>query len=324
MVDKTSRLPHTYEPPVAELLRYGPCDGLHPKDWPNYVQELGLTAEHIPSLIEMVQDDKLWLLFAGGYDREDEFLDAGIATEDALWAPIHAWRALGQLQAGEAVKPLVEVLRKYDFDWCLEELPQVFGLMREEAIAPLEDLLSTKINYNNKVTLVSGLGEIGKVFPELRDRCVEVLTRQLSNFKQYHRTVNASLIAQLLDFKAVESVPVMEAAYTANKVDEMFVGPWARAQIELGLKQESDFTPEELQIRYTLAQKQRMANIRAYLDRQKSKASNSSATLPIRREGFEAPEFRDIATQASSKKSSPKPGFGQGAESGNKKSKKKK
>jgi len=324
MVDTTSRPHHTYEPPVAELLHYGPCDGLHAKDWPNYVQELGLTAEHIPSLIDMAQDDDLWVLFADGYDRKDEFLDADITTEDALWAPIHAWRALGQLQAVKAVKPLVEVLGQRDFDWCLEELPQVFGLMGAEALAPLDELLSTKINYNHKVTLASGLGKIAKVFPDLRDRCVEVLTRQLSDFKQHHRTVNGSLIAQLLDLKAVESVPVMEAAYTANKVDEMFVGPWARAQIELGLKQESDFTLEEFQIRYTFAQKQRMANIRAYLDRQKSKSSNSSAALPKRGEGFEAPEFKDIAAQANSKKSPPKAGFGQGAASGKKKTKKKK
>ena len=324
MVDTTSRPHHTYEPPVAELLRYGPCDGLRAKDWPNYVQELGLTAEHIPSLIEMAQDNELWVLFESGYDREDEFLDADITTEDALWAPIHAWRALGQLQASEAVKPLVDVLGQRDFDWCLEELPQVFGLMGEEAIAPLDELISTKINYKNKITLSSGLGEIAKVFPELRDRCVEVLTRQLSNFEQHHRTVNGSLIAQLLDLKAVESVPVMEAAYTANKVDEMFVGPWARAQIELGLKQESDFTPEELQIRYTLAQKQRLANIRAYLDRQKAKSSSSSAALPIRREGFEAPEFKDIAAQADSSKSPPKSGFGHGTKAGKKKTKKKK
>lgn len=305
-------------------MRYGPCDGLRAKDWPNYVQELELTSEHIPSLIEMAQDDELWAFFAGDYDREDDFWDAGITPDDALWAPIHAWRALGQLQAAEAVKPLAKVLEQRDYDWCWEELPQVFGLMGAEAIAPLGELLSSKINYNHKITLSSGLGEIGKVFPELRGRCVEVLTGQLSNFKQHHRTVNGSLIAQLLDLKAVESIPVMEAAYTANKVDEIFVGTWAGAQIELGLKQESDFTPDELKIRYTFAQKQRMANIRASLDRQQSKTSSSSTALPNRREGFEALEFKDIAAQASSKQSSPKRGFGQGAESGKKKTKKKK
>ncbi len=313
---------HTYEPPVAELLRYGPCRSTNANDWPNYGQELGLTADHVPALIEMAQDDELWALFAGDYDREDEFLDADITPDDALWAPIHAWRSLGQLQAAEAITPLVDVLQQRDFDWCWEELPQVFGLIGAAAIDPIDELIPAKIHYNNKVTLIGAFGKIVKTFPELRDRCVEVITRQLSNFKHHHRTVNGALIAELLDLKAVESVPVMAAAYAANKVDEMFVGPWAAAQIELGLKQASDFTPAELEIRYTPAQKQRMANVRAYLDRQKSKSPG--AGLLTRREGFEPAEFKDIAAQAGVQKLSEKAGFGGEAKSGAKKSKKKK
>ncbi|MBD2105540.1 hypothetical protein [Nodosilinea sp. FACHB-13] len=34
--------------------------------------------------------------------------------EKALWAPIHAWRSLGQLQAVEAIQPLAQVLQQHD------------------------------------------------------------------------------------------------------------------------------------------------------------------------------------------------------------------
>src|SRR5579864_7878643 len=43
---------------------------------------------------------------------------------------VHAWRALGQLRAVEAVEPLLELFdRLEDDDWVHEELPAVFGLI---------------------------------------------------------------------------------------------------------------------------------------------------------------------------------------------------
>lgn len=71
----------SYSVPLNRLLTYGDC-----RNWPNY-QELGLTQEYIPELIRMATDEELnW------------------ADPDSLevWAPIHAWRALGQLRAEEA------------------------------------------------------------------------------------------------------------------------------------------------------------------------------------------------------------------------------
>jgi hypothetical protein len=311
---------HTYELPVAKLLHYGGCKGF--QTWPNYVQELGLTVDHIPALLQMLQDEELWTFFAEDYDLEDEYLAAGISSKNALWAPIHAWRSLGQLQAAEAVNPLAEVLQKYDYDWCWEEIPDVYGLIGAEAIDPLDELLSAKIHYNSKISLVSGVGKIVKTFPELRDRGVAVLTQQLSNYKNHHRSVNGSLIAELLDLNALESVPVMEEAYKAKKVDEMFVGSWARVQIDLGLKQEADFTAEELAIHYTPAQQQKLANIRAYVDRQQLKSSNSG--LFTQGPGFEPAEFKNIASQVDHPKLSDKSGFGGGAKPSPKKGKKKK
>ena len=318
-------LNHTYDAPVAALLSYGECKADTAKDWPNYRQELELTAEHIPSLIQMTQDEQLWELFTDNFDHEDEFIDAGLDPEQALWAPIHAWRALGQLQAVEAVKPLAQVLHQHPIDWCWEELPQVLALIGAEAIDPLDELLLAPMDYNCKITLAAGLGAIVQASPGLRDRGVEVLTWQLSHYKTHHRTLNGELISELMDLEAVESVAVMAAAYQAKKVDEMFVGSWPRVQVDLGLKQESDFTPEELSIHYTPEQEQSLANVQAYLDRQKLSALELG--LPMRRSAFEfekPAEFKDFAAQVGPKKLADKAGFGSGAKSGSKKSKKKK
>ena len=51
--------------------------------WPNYLK-LGFTQHHINDLIIMALDDKLH------YGDPDSL---------EIWAPIHAWRTLGQLKA---------------------------------------------------------------------------------------------------------------------------------------------------------------------------------------------------------------------------------
>lgn len=321
-------LHQTYTAPLDSLLSYGEVEGSSPEDWPNYVQELGLTAAHIPALIQMAEDDQLWSFFLADPDAPDnEPVEAGAVDPDiALWAPIHAWRALGQLQAAEAVKPLAQVLQQRDIDWCWEELPDVFGLIGAEAIAPLDELLSNDdVDYNSKITLSSGLTHIAQNFPDQRDRCVEVITRQLSHYDNHHISVNGALVLALFKLKAVESAAVMAAAYEAGKVDEMFVGSWPRVQVDLGLKQASDFTREELSIHYTPEQEKLRVNIDAYLNRHKPNAAELG--LPIKQEafGFDKPaDFRDIAAGSGSQKLPSKSGFGDGAKSSRKQGKKKK
>jgi len=114
-----------YSPPVDKLLTYGDCRDL--RKWPDYL-ELGLTQEHVPELIRMAIDD-----------------DLNWADSDSLevWAPIHAWRALGQLKAEEAIEPLMELFHELeDSDWVGEELPVVYGMIGPEAIPQLATYLS--------------------------------------------------------------------------------------------------------------------------------------------------------------------------------------
>jgi len=66
-----------------------------PEGNPDYVEKLGLTEEHVPALIRAA------LLWADVDARPEG---------DAVYAPIHAWRALAQLGAVEAVEPLLGML----------------------------------------------------------------------------------------------------------------------------------------------------------------------------------------------------------------------
>ena len=81
-----------YVDPVNKLLNFGSCETI--KEWPDYLT-IGLGHEHIPELIRMVTDR--------------EFLWAD-QNSLAVWAPVHAWRALAQLRAEEAINPLIGLL----------------------------------------------------------------------------------------------------------------------------------------------------------------------------------------------------------------------
>jgi hypothetical protein len=90
---------------------------------PNYVSEYALTQEHVPALIEL----------ATTYSDADP-------DDSAVYAQIHAWRALAQLTAVAAVQPLLDVqeeLDDIDDDWYLEEFGKVFGLIGPQAIEPV-------------------------------------------------------------------------------------------------------------------------------------------------------------------------------------------
>jgi hypothetical protein len=129
---------HSYTDPVAKLLTYSGVDERSPKEqWPDY-RERGLTKEHIPDLIRMATDLDLHNL-----RRESP----------EVWAPLHAWRALAQLRAVEAVNPLVLLFEQLkDDDWLPEELPTVLSMIGPGAIPTLERFLAD-----------DGIEEIGRI-----------------------------------------------------------------------------------------------------------------------------------------------------------------
>ena len=67
-----------------------------------------------------------------------------------------------------------------------------------------------------------------------------ILAGQLGLFARQDPALNGSLVAYLLDLKAVEAADVMEQAFKAGDVDEMVAGGWPRVRRELGLAGEQD------------------------------------------------------------------------------------
>ncbi len=158
-----------YPPPVARLLTLGDPrkldkPTLESRGWPNYLGH-GLGSEYIPDLIRL----------AG-----DEVFNEGDPDSPEVWGPLHAWRALGQLHAIDAVAPLLDVLsNNEDDDWVHEELPRVFALIGPAAIASVAAYLAdTSKTLTNRITPVTALEKIAEAHPEARDACVGALVRQ--------------------------------------------------------------------------------------------------------------------------------------------------
>jgi len=210
-----------YTAPVSDLLTLGDCREM--RVWPNYLAR-GIGPEHIPDLIRMVEDDEL---NGAGSDSLE------------VWAPAHAWRALGQLRAEAAVEPLTRLLYRIDEfhdDWVGEEVPDVFGMIGSSATPALTDYLMEPLHELwARTAAAHGLAEIGKRHPEARDDCVAALTQVLEGFADHDPTLNGFIISYLVDLKGIEAAPVMERAFAADRVDISILGDWEDAQIELGM-----------------------------------------------------------------------------------------
>jgi hypothetical protein len=211
---------NTYAPPVNTLLTYGVASSASPDKWPDYLA-LGLGPEHIPDLIRMATDKEL-------NEADSESLE--------VWAPLHAWRALGQLRAEEAVMPLLslfEVLE--DSDWADSEIPEVFGLIGPSILPVLTDVIADASSHeDSRICAISGVEKIAARWPETRPDCVAILMKQLALFAENDPVINRSLISRLVDLKAIEAAPLMEEAFKAERVDSSIID-WEDVQEDLGL-----------------------------------------------------------------------------------------
>ncbi len=215
---------NSYAPPVNQLLNYDEVQIAEPDKWPNY-RELGLGSEQIPDLIRMATDEDL-------HEADRESLAAS--------APIHAWRALGQLRAEEAIEPLLSLFEAEtvdEGDWAMEELPNVFAMIGPAALPALAAYIADDVLHEEdaRISAIPSIDKIAARWPEARPACIALLMKQLERFEENEPDVNAFLILGLVDMQATEAAPLIERAFAAKCVDPMVMGDWKDVQFELGL-----------------------------------------------------------------------------------------
>lgn len=199
---------NSYNSPVKELLSIGDIRGS--STWLDY-SSYGITSKDIPELIKMATDEKL------------NFADS---NSTYVWAPLHAWRALGQLRAIQAIDPLISLFEKLENDdWAIEDLPEVLGMLGKVAIPNLSRYLFDKSHgYMPKIICANCIQHIGMYDEKSKHLCIQVLSKALEDYLDNHPSLNAFYIWYLKDLGAKDKLPLIQKVYRKGKVDEQVIG----------------------------------------------------------------------------------------------------
>jgi hypothetical protein len=196
---------------------------------------LGITRADIPELIRLVQDDEIFQL------EPPDDLPVGEDLPD-WYGQIHAWRALGQLKAEEAIPALLGILHRIDDednDWLSSDIRFVFGMIGRTAMEPLTKYLADETHpMYARTSAGSSLAEIAEADPEVRERCIIGITAVLEKYETNDEGLNGFLINDLVDLKAVEQIDLIKRAFEAEAVDEFINGDVEDVQIDMGLLEE--------------------------------------------------------------------------------------
>lgn len=213
-----------YADPVGMLLAAGDTDTFRSAEWPDYPEQYGFGPEHVPELIRMACDVAL---------------HNGDGMRPEVWAPVHAWRALGQLRATESVEPLLACMSAIrDSEAPYEELSDVFGLLGPAAIPPITAFLADRtLDPSVAATAMFGLTKIVERHHEYRGECIAVLSQVLEHAVDTSPETNGWAVASLLDLSAVEAIDTIREAFRRDAVDISMAGDLEDVEIDLGLRE---------------------------------------------------------------------------------------
>jgi len=191
--------------------------------WPDYPATYGLTRDDLPALIALAEDESVY--------REHD---------PAVWAPLHAWRALGQLGAPEAAAPLARLLVRFagpdgDDDWGIAEVPRALGMLGSAAFAPARALLDDPAQDPLvRAGAADALAHLAQAHPDERAACVAALADVLAR-PGTDPGVGAFVVGALVQLGATETAPAIEAAFAGGRVEPSYNGDWEDVQLALGL-----------------------------------------------------------------------------------------
>ena len=191
-------------------------------------REKGIGPQHVDALLDVVRNTvEIW----ESVDPQQE------SPEE--WFPLHAWRALAQLQALDAMPTLLDTLNlieKLDSDLVQEEMPEVFAKMGPAALPNLEAfVLDTGKEMWARLAAAEGMQIIATDHNETRDQVVGTIVRALEGYEREDPTFNGFMINFLLDLRAIEAAPAVEKVYQANQVDLSILGDGEDFQVGIGL-----------------------------------------------------------------------------------------
>ena len=208
-----------YSPPVEALSTLGRPD-TPGNDTPSVPQEF------VAELVRMARDRDLFLA-----DEESP----------AIYAGVHAVRALKQLELGELVPELIPLF-DVDSEWFLDnDLPELMASAGPIAVPPLAAYLADSGRWSNgHYSAARALKQIADEHPEQGAAAVAAFAAMLDRLDDYGETSITAAVDMLTELKAVEELPRIRRAFEQNKVDTMMRGGWLDILNDLGVTPEPD------------------------------------------------------------------------------------
>lgn len=117
-------------------------------------------------------------------------------------------------------------------------MPKIFASIGASSIPALTRLLQDSSQHiEARYGAVNYLETISQTDPELRSQCQQILVTQLKKFADSDPELNGNIVGSLVwEFEALETLPLIESAYAADRVDPSFPGSWDDVQVKFGLK----------------------------------------------------------------------------------------
>ena len=261
-------LPPRYEGTLAKLLQLGEPDW-SPESRADCAT-WGFTLADVPSLARMVLDPEL---------------ECAPSDSGAVWAPIHAIRALAWLRAEAAIEPLLtgtwrRIEPKVD-DYLEEEVAVALAAIGPASRLPTAAILADESRVDHvRLAAARALSLLAVKHPESRDASLAALAAQLDAHAVQKPEFNGFLVSALLNARAVETAASLQRAFENNRVDESIAGDWEDVQIELGLKQFREHPPKPNRLTLLGAQLRASFGMPEPLDRTDTTFSPAPVTAP--------------------------------------------
>jgi hypothetical protein len=160
--------------------------------------------------------------------------------DDFSPAVVHAWYALGQIRAREAIQPLIGLLNfsdATDFDWGSEIIPKALAKIGEQAVAAtlrfVEDSSNREFARFSALNVFEYFVKQHQPPRETLAPWIAALSRLLEAHARNGHEFNAFIIVALLKLKAVEAADVIERAFASGWVGEFIYGDWDEVRAEL-------------------------------------------------------------------------------------------
>lgn len=214
-----------YSEPVSHLLTLGRPKGRGEEDWLNYVELYGFTAEHIPELLRLYEDETF-------QNRSFWQTPEGVAF-------VHVLRVLGQLHDESALPFLLNLAEtEEDSDWVWEEIPSVLAQYGSAIIPQIQAaILRKRETFILGATLIQVLEDLSEKFPETREDILQFMISVLEDFEKNDAGINAKIISRFAQEKYMPALPLIEKAFANNSVDDFYAGDWDDIQVKYGLKE---------------------------------------------------------------------------------------